>query len=141
MLRRLVPARSRNSLNRQSRERSWLLPQQKRKPQNPSRKESPPQQKRNHNPSKKETTTPAEKEPPPQQKLGAKAICYLSHDTTGAANGVTISLTGADPRMKYTGSRKGTKRQLAEGVLGSQARRSTDIGTIVPRTQTKRALK
>ena len=73
--------------------------------------------------------------------LGAKAICYLSHDTTGAADGVTISLTGADPRMKYTGSHKGTKRQLAEGVLGSQARRSTDIGTIVPRTQTKRALK
>ena len=73
--------------------------------------------------------------------LGAKAICYLSHDKKGAANGVTISLTGADPRMKYTGSRKGTKRQLAEGVLGSQARRSTDIGTIVPRTQTKRALK
>ena len=71
----------------------------------------------------------------------AKAICYLSHDTTGAANGVTISLTGADPRMKYTGSHKGTKRQLAEGVLGSQARRSTDIGTIVPRTQPKRALK
>ena len=73
--------------------------------------------------------------------LGAKAMCYLSHDTTGAANGVTISLTGADPRMKYTGSHKGTKRQLAEGVLGSQARRSTDIGTIVPRIQTKRALK
>ena len=73
--------------------------------------------------------------------LGAKAICYLSQDTTGEANGVTISLTGADPWMKYTDSRKGTERQLAEGVLGSQARRSTDIGTIVPRIQTKRALK
>ena len=73
--------------------------------------------------------------------LGAKAICYLSHDETGVANGVIISLTGADPLMKYTGKHKGTKRQLAEGVLGSQARRSTDIGTIVPQTQSKRELK
>ena len=72
---------------------------------------------------------------------GSSIFLFGFHDTTGAANGVTISLTGADPRMKYTGSHKGTKRQLAEGVLGSQARRSTDIGTIVPRTQTKRALK
>ncbi len=72
--------------------------------------------------------------------LGAPAICYLSHDTMGVADGVIISLTGVDPQMKYTGSRKGSKRQLAQGALGSQARRSTDIGTIVPRTQTKRAL-
>ena len=73
--------------------------------------------------------------------LGAKAICYLSHDETGVANGVIISLTGADPVMKYTGKHKGTKRQLTEGRLGSQARRSTDIGTIVPQTQSKRELK
>ena len=44
--------------------------------------------------------------------LGAKAICYLSHDTTGAADGVTISLTGADPRMKYTGSHKRHKTPI-----------------------------
>ena len=72
---------------------------------------------------------------------GSSIFLFGFHDTTGAANGVTISLTGADPRMKYTGSHKGTKRQLTEGRLDSQARRSTDIGMIVPQTQSKRELK
>ena len=46
--------------------------------------------------------------------LGAKAICYLSHDSSGTADGVVIALNGCDPRMKYTGRSKPTKKQVVK---------------------------
>ena len=35
--------------------------------------------------------------------LGANAICYLSHDSSGTADGVVFALNGCDPTMKYKG--------------------------------------
>ena len=60
---------------------------------------------------------------------GGKAICSLSHDMLGTADGVFISLNGADAQKKYPGKCSGTKRQLDAGALGSQKLRSLDIGT------------
>ena len=36
--------------------------------------------------------------------LGAKARCYLSHDSSGQADEIVVNLNGHDPNMKYTGS-------------------------------------
>ena len=60
--------------------------------------------------------------------FGAKAICYLSYDPSGAADGVVFKVTGCDPTDKYSGKNKPTKPQLAAGELGSQKRRSNEFG-------------
>ena len=67
--------------------------------------------------------------------LGAKAICYLSHDSSGTADGVVFALNGCDPTMKYTGRSKPSKTQLAADELASQKRRSDEMGFQVKRTK------
>ena len=67
--------------------------------------------------------------------LGAKAICFLSHDSSGAADGVVFALNGCDPTMKYKGKNRPSKTQLAAGELASQKRRSDELGFQVKRTQ------
>ena len=66
--------------------------------------------------------------------LGAKAICYLSRDPSGTADGVVFALNGCDP-MKYKGKNRPSKTQLAAGELASQKRRSDELGFQVKRTQ------
>ena len=73
--------------------------------------------------------------------LGAKAICYLSHDSSGTADGVVFALNGCVPTMKYTGRSKPSNAQLAAGKLASQKRRSDEMGFQVKRTKkTSRAV-
>ena len=69
--------------------------------------------------------------------LGAKARCYLSHDSSGTADGVVIALNGCDPKMKYTGRSKPSKTQLVAGELASQKKRSDEMGLQVKRTKKK----
>ena len=70
--------------------------------------------------------------------MGAKAICYLSYDSSDAADGGVFKVTGCDPTDKYSGKNKPTKTQLAAGELGSQKRRSNELGFQVKRTQQRK---
>ena len=70
--------------------------------------------------------------------LGSKAICYLTNDPSGTADGVVFKVTGCDPTDKYSGKNKPTKTQLAAGELGSQKRRSNELGFQVKRTQKRK---
>ena len=70
--------------------------------------------------------------------LGAEAICYLSYDQSGTADGVVSKVTGCDPTDKYSGKNKPTKTQLAAGELGNQTRRSNELGFQVKRTQPRK---
>ena len=70
------------------------------------------------------------------EALGAKAICYLSHaKSSDTADVVVVALNGALPEMKYRGKKQPSKKQLIDGELASQKKRSSQIGYQVERTE------